>query len=163
MSMWSGVGDADATGDKKPWFEAGKYFVRIDSVQGRDGRGGKVWFIVEAELLEIESTTDEDKMKVGKVYSQTINFSQDMGPINVKRFILAAMGLDPSDSENNDKVGEEEVDLAVSEEQPLAGIELWLQCDQIQTKSGNPFTKYTWFAAEGDEEGEGDGDEAEAS
>jgi hypothetical protein len=162
MGMWSGVNDADATGDKKPWFEPGKYFVRIDSVAGRDGRNGKIWFIVEAEVLQIESTEDEKKMKEGKIYSQTINYSQDMGPINVKRFILAAMGLDPSDDENNDKVGEEEVEFAVSEEQPLAGVEMWLQCDQIETRAGKPFTKYTWFAAEGDED-EDEGDEAEAS
>lgn len=147
MSKWKGIGEANAAGDRKPWFEPGRYKVRITGCHDRDGRKGDVFFIVEAEVLEILNTVDEVKMQVGNTYSQVIKFNTDMGPINVKRFILAANGLDPNDADNQDQVDEDTVELVVSEEQPLAGTEMDLQCDLIKTRDGGDFTKYTWYPA----------------
>jgi hypothetical protein len=149
MGRWDSISDVDASGDKKPWFEPGKYQVRILRFIAREARSGQTFFIIESELLKIFSTIAVDKMVVGKVYSQAIKWNGDMGPINVKRFMLAANSLDPNDAENNAAVSGDDIELAISDEQPLAGIEMTLQCDLIKTGKGNDFTKHTWFEAEG--------------
>lgn len=160
MSKWKGMSEADPTGDKKPWFEPGKYRVRVTGCHEREGRQGDLFYIVEAEVLEIFETSNPDKMKEGHIYSQVIKFNQDMGPINVSRFILAANGLDPNDPENKDVVDEETVEYTLSEDQPLVGTEMELQCDLIKTREKKDFTKYTWFPAERDaNEDEDDEDE----
>lgn len=164
-SRWTGIGDANAAGDRKPWFEPGLYDVEIQQCNGVEGRKGGLFFVVEAKVLKIYETSEPKKMRKGSVYSQIINFDKDMGPINVKRFILAAEGLDPNEADNSDEVGEEEVEYAVHEDQPFAGTRLRLQCDLITTKAGNPFTKYTWMSAktklEEEEDEEEDDDEYE--
>jgi hypothetical protein len=151
MGKWDTIGDADAAGDKKPWCEVGRYWVKIIRCLDRQGRTGINWYIIEFEIQQVESTADPKKMVAGKIYSQAINFNEDMGPINVKRFILAAEGKDPNDADNNDEVDGATVEYTLSEEQPLAGVEMWLQCDLIKTRKGADYTKHTWFPAESDE------------
>lgn len=144
MSKWATVGDAKASGDKLPNLPAGRYAVEITKCKDVEGRSGDLFFIVELKIQE----SDNSAVSVGAAYSQVIKFNNDMGPINVKRFILAANGFDPNDAANDDEVGEDEVEFVLSEEQPLAGLVMDLQCDMIKTKAGKDFTKHTWFAVE---------------
>lgn len=155
MGKWGKVGEAKASGDSLPNLLAGEdigtrgdFLVRITNVKDVDGRSGDLFFIIEFEVLR----TSHDSAIVGRQYSQVIKYNQEMGPTNVKRFILAANGLDPQDEENEDSCGEDEVEFVLSEDQPLVGIEIELSCEVIKTKNkGTPFTKHTWHPVESDD------------
>ncbi len=148
MGKWAKVGDAKASGDSlpnifqnEPIRTSGEFFVRITHVKDVDGREGDVFFITEFEVLK----SDHDSVIVGRQYSQVIKYNTDMGPVNVKRFILAANGMDPNNEENEDQVDEDAVEYTLGEDQPLAGLEMDLSCVVIETKKKKtPFTKHTW-------------------
>lgn len=154
MGKWSKVGDAKASGDSLPnIFQGeeigthGEFYVRIINVKDVDGRQGDVFFIIEFEVLK----SSHISVVEGRQYSQVIKYNQEMGPTNVKRFILAANGLNPNKEENEDEVGEDEVEYVLGEDQPFAGLEMDLICDVIKTKKkGEPFTKHTWQPVETD-------------
>lgn len=155
MGKWSKVGDAKASGDSLPNIfqneeigQRGEFHVRITNVKDVDGRQGDVFFIIEFDVLK----SNHKSVIEGRQYSQVIKYNQEMGPTNVKRFILAANGLDPNSEENENEVGEDEVEFVLSEDQPLAGLEIDLMCEVIKTKQkGTPFTKHTWFPVETDD------------
>jgi len=144
MSKWHKVDEAKAAGDKLPNMLPGTFKVRIDRIKDFEGFQGDLFYIIEFEVLE---SSNED-IEVGKFYSQVIKYNQTMGPINVKRFVMAASGLDPNDSENEEAIGAEEVEESLSDEQPFSGLVMDLQCDNITTQKNKPFTKYTWEAVE---------------
>lgn len=144
MSKWQKVDDAKAAGDKLPNMLPGTFRVRIDKVKDFEGYQGDLFYIIEFEILE----SSNEKIEVGKFYSQVIKYNQPMGPINVKRFVMAASGLDPNDPDNEDAIGSEEVEESLSDDQPFCGLEMGLQCDNITTREGKPFTKHTWEAVE---------------
>jgi len=146
MGKFAKIEEVKASGDRLPYFLEGRYTVRILAVREVESRKGDLFIIVECHIL---ASSNKD-VRVGGNYAQAMKWNDDMGPINVKRFILACNGLDPNDDKNNDAVGEEEVDLAVGESQPLAGIEIELQCDAIKTRSGGDFTKHTWLPVQED-------------
>ncbi len=156
MGKWSAVGDAKASGDslpnifddpnKHPIGTRGEFSVRVTNVKDVDGRSGDIYFIIEFEILK----STHDDVILGRQYSQVIKFNNDMGPINVKRFILAANGLDPNDEENESQADEDATEYVLGEDQPLTGLEIDLTCAVIKTKrAGTPFTKHTWHVVEG--------------
>lgn len=157
MGKWAKVKDAKASGDKLPNLVAGDFQVKISNVKDVDGREGDTFYIIEMEVLK--SSTDE--VIVGRFYSYVIKYNIDMGPVNVKRFLLAAYGFDPQDPDNEDENflreegvleadegWEELVEMSLGEDQPIAGIVMNLSCVLETTKKKKqPFTKHTWFAA----------------
>lgn len=148
MSKWQKVDDAKAAGDKLPNMLPGTYQVRISNVKDFEGYQGDLFYIIEFEILE----SSNENIEVGKFYSQVIKYNQPMGPINVKRFLMAATGFDPNDPDNEEAVTSEEVEQSLEEDDPLGlkGLEMGLQCDDIRTREGKPFTKHTWEAIEPD-------------
>jgi hypothetical protein len=148
MSALSGITGADASGDRKPWLESGRYRVRITACREVTSRKNDVFFIVEVEVLVIHQTDVPEKMKVGRHYCQMIKFNDDMGPINVKRFLLCALGMDPNTAENQDRVDDDAAIYSVSNDQPLAGLEMEVHVEMITTKAGNPFSKHNWMPCE---------------
>lgn len=160
------LNQADASGDKKPWFEPGHYQVRIAKCKAFDDRRGNPLCVIEAEVLE----SDNDVVKVGGTYSQIIKMNQDMGPINLKRFLIAAWGGDASKKENSEfehflehvcEMDPKEVaenddikdwddfagDMFDDEEEPLVGTEMPLHCILEKKQDGDPFTRYAWQPA----------------
>jgi len=146
MGFFANVNTADATsaGNRRPYFLEGTYRVRVVKCAAISSRTGIPFFIVEAEILE----SNHPERPPGMVCAQVIKMATDMGPINVKRFIAAANGIDPNSNEANEQVNEEVCEYAVSDEQPLTGIELGLQCVNTQTQRGTDFTIHHWQAAE---------------
>jgi len=143
MGKYSGVNDADATGDRHPYFLVGNHTVEIIKVIDRVSRNRELFIVIEAKLL----STDSENMRVGTTYAQLIKYNNDMGPINLKRFILAANGLEATE-ETNKEVDEDTVEDVLSDDQPLAGVVLGLQCHTILTKSDKKeFTVHTWSPA----------------
>ncbi len=158
MGKWGKASDAKASGDSLPTLPAGKHKIRITKVKDIESRKGNLLFIPEYEVLQ---TTNEE-VKVGGFYSQVIKFNDDMGPINVKRFVLASEGYDPNDEKNENAIEdlEDVIEYIISDEQPLAGLEMEVTVDVIITqKEKKPFPKHIWHPVEKDD----DGGEAEAS
>lgn len=149
--MLSGISGIDASGDRKMWFEPGRYRVRIDACRCVPSRNGDVFYIIEAELLVVHQTDVPEKMKVGLHYAQMIKFNNDMGPQNTKRFLLCALGLDPNLKENQNQVTDDIANISISSEQPFMGLEMELICEAIITKSGKPFTKHNWMPVSDDQ------------
>lgn len=155
MGKWAKVGEAKASGDSLPNLfpneeigTRGEFLVRIIKVKDVDGREGDVFFIIEFEILK----TSHESAVVGRAYSHVIKYNHEMGPPNVKRFILAANGLDPNDEENEDQADEDATDYILSEDQPLAGQEMDLTCEVIRTKKKKePFTKHIWHPIDAEE------------
>lgn len=158
MGKWSKVGEAKASGDSLPNLLMGEPIgtraecvVRITNIKDVDGRSGDLFFIIEFEVLE----TSNDAILKGRQYSQVIKYNQDMGPVNVKRFILAVNGLDPNDPDNEEAFSEDEIEDAIDgaiSEGLLNGTEMPLSVEVVETKKKKePFTKHTWHPTEGAE------------
>ena len=155
MGMYNKMNKAKASGDKKPRLPPGFFTTRIDVVKGVDGYEGDHFIVIEFEVLK----TSTDEAETGKMYSQVIKWNQNMGPINVKRFLLCAGGYDPNDEDNEDKVDEDDLEFALSDEQPLKGLIMEVQVDLIETKKNTEFSKHTWFPVDEDEQEEGSDEE----
>lgn len=152
MSKWAKVGEAKASGDSlpnifmgKPVGTRGEFHVRLSKIKDIEGRSGDLFFIIEFQVVK---SSHADVME-GRFYSQVIKYNQDMGPVNVKRFVLSANGLDPNDEENEDEVDGDATEYVLSEDQPLEGLEMDLSCEVVLTKKKKePFTKHTWHPIE---------------
>lgn len=128
------------------YFQPGEYVVDIERVTTvRSQRDKKDFFIIEATIVE----SDCPELKPGMQPSQAIDIDNIMGFPNIKGFLAAANGIDPSDEAaveealGEDKA-EEAAEYAASEENPLKGLRLRLTCFNIQTKKGSDFTKHVW-------------------
>lgn len=143
MGYFGKMKEASMTGGGV-YFLEGIYRVRLVKVHMYSGRKGDAFFIVEAEIIE----SNNPQRPVGMKCSQVIKMSQDAALGNIKAFLAAANGID-IDADGAMQVVQEEIteevaELAVHASNPLAGIELKLQCTQIKTQAGNDFTRHDW-------------------
>lgn len=127
--------------DKEPNWLPALYTVEIVKLITMTSRKKDDLFILEAKILE----SDCAERKPGMTASWVVNLKQDAALGNIKGFIAAANGIDPGDeSAVNEAVTEEVCELAVSEDQPLAGEKVRLECVMIKTREGKPFTLHRW-------------------
>ncbi len=106
----------------------------IDVLKMIRSRKGDDLFIAELEIIE----SDVPERPQGSRMAWMANFRHDPTPSAVKTFLARVMGVPP---EEVDAAGSR---LAVGEQQPCRGRLIRLEATQIETKSGNPFTKCTW-------------------
>ena len=125
------------------------YKVKVMECKCIDPRAGGLAFIVEVEVVEILSpcTSTEDTAGVtvpnpGDKRSWYVDLQKDAGPPDMKRFLDVATGDDPL-PEDDDEF-EALCELAVSEDQPFAGLELKLVTYNRKTRAGGPFTIHEW-------------------
>ncbi len=134
------------------WFLEGKYRVRIKKCSLITSRKGDQLYIVECLVL----ASNNPARPVGCEPSWVVKTAQDAAPGNIKLFMAAVQGLDIDDEYvNNTEVDETgrtplEVDFddTYGDDQPLAGVEVDLLCEEILTKDKRPFTKHLWKAVE---------------
>jgi hypothetical protein len=152
---FKGIEDAKVFGGKRPFFKPGKYKVQINAVKWVDSSvGSKSYFIIETTVLE----SNNPDVPVNSDRSHVINYNNVMGQPNVKQFVAAVSGVDPSSPSINDAVAAywskqvgEHIDfegiceLLVSSANPLDGEIMELECFDIETKGGDPFTKHNWL------------------
>lgn len=148
---YGGVKDVDASGNRNPYFQAGNYTVRIVKVREHTSRPPKSepFYIIDAEILK----SDVEELRPGTVCSQMIKVNQDMGIINIKRFLLATNGLDPENKDNNEFIEESTVINSV-ENGTENGRILGLRCYMTETQSKNEFTVHQWVAARAEDQDE---------
>jgi hypothetical protein len=155
MSGWFD-GIADATVQKTgQWFHPGKYRVRIKAVKQINGQKGDKFLVIETEVLE----SNNPEIQVGAEKSHVIKMGGTMALPNVKAFIAAVSGVDPTLDNVNDLIEEywfqnnpmgvrlalpQIVEEMVVKYNALEGVVMGLECVNITTQAGNPFTKYIW-------------------
>lgn len=147
------------------YYQEGNYIVEIQAVKMIVSAevANKHYFIVETVCKE----SDNPDIKPGDEYSQVIDMQNIMAGANIKIFLAAASDVDAY--QENDALNEQiedkwssllerEVDMekiceiVTSNENPLAGIVLGLQCVTVKTRptverpQGGTFTKHQWFA-----------------
>ena len=140
MGLFDGIEDAKAGGGFI-YFLPGKYRVKITKCIALQSRKREDLFIVKTEILE----SDNPERKVGMQASWSVNFKHDAALGNIKGFVAACNGIDPADETAvNAEVNEEVCDYAVSEDNPLAGVEVNLTCVNKKTKADKDFTLHLW-------------------
>lgn len=143
----------DPSGQRNDWFAPGNYKVRISKLREVKSRKGDLFYVIDAELVDIYQTEVPEKMVEGRTYSQMIKFNDDMGPINVARFLLAACGEDPNNPDNKGQIGEDEINESI-DTQFCVGQEMDLECVTIQTRAGKDFTEHRWKPYDEDDDEE---------
>lgn len=151
-SLLKGAKDADPRGGSgrrgKYINVAGSHVVEIETVKCFVSKQGnkRVNYVVEFRMLE----TDNEHLDVGEIYVWVHDLSNEYyGIENAKQFTCAVMGLDVESSDENVKdecnnVGEGDIKLTFSDEQPLAGEKVCLETYNTVTKAGKDFTVFKW-------------------
>lgn len=134
--------DVDMTtiGSRHPYFLEGNYVVRIVKVLGIKNRNGRPFFIVNGEVLQ----SNVPERPPGMICAQVVPMDKDTSQPTVKRFVCAALGLDPNNKANNAQITGEVCNEAISESQPLADSIVKLACTNTITQKGQNFTVHNW-------------------
>ena len=144
---FNAIDGADATGQRNPYLLRGQYLLRIVQCKSFESRQRKLFYLVELDVVQSDNHDRPEGMRV----SWMTNLGLDMGPINVKRFLGAAMGMDPSDPKVNQEINSDVARMSVDDTQPLHGTLIYAQCSDITTKAGTPFLDVRWApVAQGD-------------
>jgi len=144
MGMFAGIESA-RVGGGGIYFLQGIYRVEIVKVFAMKGRKGDDLFIVETKILE----SDNAERRVGGSCSWVVNLKHEPALGNIKGFIAAANGIDPTNkAEVDSQVNEEAVEAACHADNPLEGIIIDLEATEIKTKAGGDFTLHKWSPVE---------------
>lgn len=150
---FGGIGGAKI-GQGGVYFLPGKYRVELAKVALINSRKREDMFVVETTIQE----SDVPERKPGTKCSYICNMKNDSALGNIKAFLAACAGADPDNEKeveaaftdkNGQDITEETAEMAVSDENPLAGTVLDLVCVNKQTRGspGNPphdFTLHFW-------------------
>ena len=142
------------------YFKEGQYRVRIIAVKDVDSQLGKNFTVIETEVLE----SNNPEIQVGSERSQVIDMGQVMGFPNLKAFMGAACGIDPTDPDINNLVEDyfhkndpngvhrtlpEIMEHVVIDRNIFEDTVMELECVNITTKAEKkPFTKHVWHPRE---------------
>lgn len=116
--------------------------MRIGDYEFQSARNGRPYVVVNLEV--VESTCDD--REEGMQCAWFMWLDNDMGPVNLKNWVGACLGYEPGSDEVNDEVDEDVVEEAF-EDQNFVGLEIYVNCTQVETKSGGDFTRHDWEAA----------------
>lgn len=148
MGRFNKKGLKDKGGNKRnPYFEPGNYMVTINRCSEIKTRHGGEFCVIECKINQ--STCDE--LKPGMTAASFINLNNDMTEDNIADFLRASLfalaksnGQDPGvktweelEVDGEDYDGDEGI---VSEENPLAGLDMEVEAFNVTTKAGKPFT-----------------------
>lgn len=136
---FAGVDEANAKGGRNPYLLDGQYLLQVEKVQMIQTRppARKRLFLVELKIL---TSTNPDRPE-GLLVSWMTNVDLDMAPVNIKRVVAAMSGIDPNSDEANTEITGEVCRLAVSDENPFAGVQVFAQVQTVDTKKIDPVTK----------------------
>lgn len=142
------------------YFKPGTYRVTILAVKEVKGQKNRNFFVIETKVLQ----SNNPEVPVGAERSQVIPFDNVMALVNIKQFIAAVSGVDATLDDVNERVEaywanlhpkgevlpfEEIVSQMVVGANALADVEMGLECVEIATTEGQPFTKHTWEVRQG--------------
>lgn len=127
---FAGVDSANANGGRNPYLLDGQYLLEVETIKMIKTRERKRLFLIEFKVL---TSTNPDRPE-GLVVSWMTNMDSDMGPVNTKRVIAALSKIDPNSEEANTEITADVCRLAVSDEQPFKGEQVFAQATTVRTK-----------------------------
>jgi galactitol-specific phosphotransferase system IIB component len=133
--------------EKLPYFKKGQYLVEISQCKLTETSGDKnryPVFVVEAKVLGAMSDDDEAPEE-GKHAAMVIVMKGDYPETKqaaIKTFVTSYYGEETETWD--DETWEEKIAEEVCEDNTMKGAIYHLQCDEITTKKGNPFTTHLW-------------------
>jgi len=147
-ALAAAIAGAEAGGQRLPSLPAGTHTVAIDRCEFKSGRNGDDFFIVE---MVVRSSDQPSVPEGGKFsYLQKLSgTSREPGLAAVKRFLLACSGGDASSPEQVAAIDLNNVEAAVSPQQPLRGVEMLVVGTAQQTRAQKWITVYQWQPAHG--------------
>jgi hypothetical protein len=154
MGKYDKIVDAKVTKTGQ-YFKPGKYHVRLVAVKDVESQLNKSFTIIECVVL----SSNNPEVPVGADRSQVIDMGNIMGFPNLKAFMAAVSGVDPTLDSVNDDIEKywqtqhpqraftsfpQIVENFVVRDNLLQDVEMDLECIEITTKAGEPFTKHVW-------------------
>lgn len=154
MGKYDKIVDAKVTKTGQ-YFKPGRYRVKIAAVKDVESQLGKNFTVIECVVI----ASDNPEVPVGAERSQVIDMGNIMGFPNLKAFMAAVSGVDPTLDTVNDEVEKfwqqnhpdraytpfpKIIEEFVVRDNVLEGTAMDLECIEITTKAGEPFTKHVW-------------------
>jgi hypothetical protein len=151
---YEGIAGAKVTKSGQ-FFLPGHFRVKINAVKEVLSQRGKDFTIIETTVVQ----SNNPDVPVGAERSQVIDMNNVMGLPNIKAFVSAVSGVDPTLDSVNDQVEAywasqdekgvkrsfaEIVEDLIVKYNVLEGVEMDLDCIAIKTQKGTPFTKHIW-------------------
>lgn len=127
--MFSSIDKASAGGQRLPYLVEGQYLLEVEVIRAFRSRNKDSFYIVEFLILQ----SDVEERPVGLRASWMTKMNSDMGPVNIKRFLGAAVGLTVVE-EIDREVTSDVARFSASDEQPMTGVQVHCQCTKITTK-----------------------------
>lgn len=146
---FAGVDEANAKGGRNPYLLDGQYLLQVERIDVIRSREKKTLFLIEMKIL---TSTNPDRPE-GLLVSWMTNLDKDMGPISCKRALAAISGIDPNSDAANEEITSDVCRLAVSEEQPFKGAQVFAQAMTVQTKAKTDFLDVKWIPVTTDASG----------
>lgn len=135
MGAFTGMENAEV-GQGGVYIQPGIY-SDVEILALKLGKSRKKQEFFAAELRIHESAGDGANPEDSKA-TWMVMLHHDAALGNIRAFLAAAAGVDVKE------VDEKAAELAVSDEQPFAGVHLRAEASNITTKKGLPFTKVLW-------------------
>lgn len=140
------VDNVSAGGQRLPYLLPGQYLLQIDKIIFMITRPPKraPMYIVEFTILD--SNTEERPAGMQVSWSTKLNI--DMGPINMKRFVGAAVGfglVEEIDANIDSKICK----YSTGGDQPFTAVQVHCQVSMTTTKEGKPFTEHRYAPVQG--------------
>lgn len=128
------IANADVS-ERSVYFDPGVYpLLALDVMKMTESRKGDLFFIAELEILD----SSVPSRPTGSRATWMCNFRHDATPGNIRDFISKLNGVSP------EEVTKKSIKMACSEKNPCNGMLIRLEATQIETRSGNPFTRHDW-------------------
>lgn len=135
------VDNVSAGGQRLPWLLEGQYVLQIDKIIFLITRPPKrtPLYIVECTILE----SNVESRPVGMQVSWSTPLNIDMGPVNMKRFVGAAVGF--ASVEDIDKsIDSKTCKYSTTADQPFTAVQVFCQVIPIKTREGKDFSEHKW-------------------
>lgn len=146
---FAGVDSANAKGGRNPYLLDGQYMLEVLKIDMIKTRERKLFFLIEFKIL---TSTNPDRPE-GLIVSWMCNMGNDMSAINIKRVVAAMSGIDPNSDEANTEITADVCRLAVSDEQPMTGQQVFAQAQTVKTKKNTDFLDVRWIPVTTDDTG----------
>jgi hypothetical protein len=142
-SLASAIAGADASGERLPNLPSGNHHIRVDKCDLFTGRNGDDFFIAEMTVVGSDQPATPAGLRVS--YLQKLSgTSKDPGIAAVKRFFLACGGYDSNNKDLEALITMEQILLAIGDEQPYRGVELYVTGQDTETRSKKWIVTYQW-------------------
>lgn len=122
--------------------------MRLLEVKHIEPRKGGHAILVKFEVVKSTNPERPKGMICGWYQGLTGN-SADVGPGVYKRFVTICAGLDPDDPASNSQILESDLEAAVEESQPFAGLLIDAEAIESAKKdeNGDPYVNVQWSNA----------------